>query len=181
MIDDHLLAEPYAQAAFEYAAKHGTLAGWSEALAVLAIVVQNEQFQMLLSNPKVEQSIILNILKRVVNTQDPAINNFILLLANYKRLNVAATINELFIALKLAHEKILDVHVKTPFNLDVEQSNKLQAAFAAKYNQQVRLHIQIEPSLIGGINVRVGDVVIDNSILGKINRFKAHLNLKETV
>lgn len=181
MIDDYAVARPYAHAAFEYAVKQGTLDAWSDAIEILAFAVQNDKLANLLNNPNVNQQQVIDILTQVVNTTDAGIKNFILLLAQYKRLLIAPAVFELFQQLKLKHEKILHVDVTSAFELAETQMTQLRAALTKKFNHQVTLQQHVDPSLIGGLAVRMGDFVIDNSILGKINRFKAHLNLKETV
>lgn len=181
MIDDHSIARPYAQAAFQHAVDSNSLSAWLSTLEILSVAVQSEQLVSLLSNPQVNQQQVTDILIDVAKATDSAMKNFILLLADYKRLAIVPAIFELFNELKMEHERLLDAHVFSPFELSAEQSSKLQAALAKKFDQQVALHQQVDPSLIGGAVIRIGDLVIDNSILGKINRFKAHLNLKETV
>jgi len=180
MINDHSVARPYAQAAFNHALQEDKLVDWDNSLELLSLMMQDKRLVSLLSNPKVSKKSVQDLIIELVNAPNQAINNFILLLAENKRLSLISLIYELFRQLKLCHEHVIDVHVLSAFDLNETQSKNLQAAIAAKYGQQIKLHIRRDDSLIGGLVVRIGDTVIDNSIRGKINRLKAHLSLKET-
>lgn len=174
-------ARPYAQAAFDYAVENNVLEDWESALKTLAIAVQDQQLIALLNNPAIEQHQLVALLMQTLKTDNTALKNFLLLLLEYKRLTIVPAVSEVFQTLKMQYEKHVDINVYAAFELNSHQTQKLQQAFAKKYGQQVTLHQHLAPELIGGLRVRVGDTVFDNSILDKINRFKAHLNLKETV
>lgn len=174
-------ARPYAQAVFDYAVENNALEEWERALKILAIAGQDPQLVTLLNTPTIDQHKLITILMQTLKTNNVALENFLLLLLEYKRLTILPAISEVFQALKMQREKQLDVDVYAAFQLNSHQTQKLQQAFAKKYGQQITLHQHLEPALIGGLRVRVGDTVFDHSILDKINRFKAHLNLKETV
>lgn len=181
MSELYAVARPYAQAAFNQALESASIDKWTIALEKLAIAVNDEQLAAILSNPSIQKQQVLDLLVDIVSDTDLFIKNFILLLAEYNRLPLASIIFELYKTFKMDHEKIVDAHVFSPFKLEAAQLDRLRHALAKKLNHEVICHEHLDQSLISGVVVRVGDTVINHSIRDKINRFKAHLNLKEAV
>jgi F-type H+-transporting ATPase subunit delta len=181
MSDAYAIARPYSQAAFNEALESSTLEKWMSALEILSIAVSDEHLAAILTNPQIPQEPVTDLLIELSSQGDIAIKRFILLLAEYKRLFFIPVIFELCKALKMEHEHRLDAHVFSPFKLDASQLDRLSDALTKKFKHQVICHEHLDESLISGVVVRIGDKVIDHSIRDKINRFKAHLNLKEAI
>lgn len=77
-------------------------------------------------------------------------------------------ISSLFELYKAEQEKSVDVEVTSAFALNQEQQDKLAKVLSARLSREVRLHAVEDTSLIGGVVIRAGDLVIDGSIRGKI-------------
>ena len=85
--------------------------------------------------------------------------------------SIAALLPEiaaLFDLYKAEQEKSVDVEVTSAFALNQEQQDKLAKVLSARLNREVRLQVEEDSSLIGGVVIRAGDLVIDGSIRGKI-------------
>ncbi|MDC1436518.1 F0F1 ATP synthase subunit delta [Gammaproteobacteria bacterium] len=165
------LARPYARAAFEVAVKTKDLQLWSDMLTQLANVVSNERVAGLLSLPSLtgeqQAKIVIDLCGDEINAQ---VQNFVIVLSENKRLSLLPEIVGLFDILKAEQEKTVDVEISTAFALIDETEKKLAEAIKAKLNRDVKIHSQIDKNLIGGIVIRAGDLVIDDSVRGKLHK-----------
>ncbi|MCY1392472.1 ATP synthase subunit delta [compost metagenome] len=163
------LARPYAKAAFEYAHAHQQLAEWSVALGVLAAVSQDDTVRQLLKEPQLTAATKAESLIEVCGDKLIASSqNFVRTVAENKRLDLLPTITEMFEQLKAEQEKLVEVEVTSAFALSQEQQDKLAKALSARLSREVRLHASEDASLIGGVVIRAGDLVIDGSVSGKL-------------
>lgn len=163
------LARPYAKAAFEYAQTHQQLADWSAALGVLAAVSQDDTVRQLLKEPQLTSSAKAQSLIDVCGDKlNAPAQNFVRTVAENKRLELLPTIAEMYEQLKAEQEKSVEVEVTSAFTLSKEQQDKLAKALSARLSREVRLHASEDASLIGGVIIRAGDLVIDGSVRGKL-------------
>lgn len=176
MADKTTIARPYARAAFEEAKTHGGLAAWSEALAAGALAVRDARVTALLDNPKVSRTELADLLISIAAGKlDTAGGNFIRTLAENHRLPLLPEISVLFDELKNAAEGVADVTVTSAVALSPPQLKSLEDALAKRLKRQVRLHTELDPALIGGAVVRSGDLVIDGSLKGRLERITHEL------
>lgn len=172
------LARPYAQAAFEYATAHKQVDAWSEALQYLATVVKQPNVAKLLKNPKLTPKELVEICCSFIPTDNSAeqhIINFIKVLAENRRLNVIPEINELFAEQRAASEKVLQVEVDSVIELSEDYQKKLIKILTKKLGSEIKLKCVINKDLMGGLLIRAGDLVIDSSIRGQLERMKENL------
>jgi len=171
MSDMTTIARPYATAAFEYALQKNALSAWANMLNSAASLVEQKEIVGLLSNPEITRKkiadITCDILSSVLDTEK---ENFIRLLAEYNRLSVLPDIASLFASYCAEHEKNITVQVTSAVALDDLYRQKLAASLAQRLGRQVSLQCEINPSLLGGVIAKAGDVVIDGSVRGKLNR-----------
>ena len=165
------LARPYAKAAFEVATSAGALHAWSSMLTQIASVVRNERVAEFLASPSFtgeqQANIVIALCGDEINTE---LQNFVTVLSENKRLLLLPEIVVLFDILKADQEKTVDVEISTAFELADETEKKLAQAIKAKLNRDVRIYSQIDKNLIGGTVIRAGDLVIDASVRGKLNK-----------
>jgi F-type H+-transporting ATPase subunit delta len=163
------LARPYARAAFEFAVTANDLAKWSSELSVAAAVSQTEKVKKLLSSPSLtSDQQARHFIEVCGDALGDKAQNFIKVLAENKRLPLLPEIVTLFDGFKANREKSVDVEVATVFDLDEAIQQKLQESLAGKLEREVKLHTVIDKSLIGGVLIRAGDIVIDGSIKGRL-------------
>jgi F-type H+-transporting ATPase subunit delta len=176
MSDSTTIARPYAKAIFESALAEKKLAEWSAALMTLAQATLNPDAAQFIENPAstIEQHIQLlqGLFKSGANE---SINNLISLLATNKRLMLLPEISALYEALRAEQEKTLDVDVSSFSDLSAAQQERLIASLSQRLQRKVSLKISIDPSLLGGAIIRAGDLVIDGSVRGKLNKLSTGL------
>jgi F-type H+-transporting ATPase subunit delta len=171
------LARPYARAAFETAVATNRLGAWSQMLGLLGALVQEERvasFLMVPANSAAQQADTLIDLSG--DALDDSVRNFVRVLATNKRLILLGEIVELFEEMKADHERVVDVEVVSAFSMDESAQQKLASALKQRLQRDVKLNTSVDKSLIGGLVVRAGDLVIDGSVRGKLNKLIETMN-----
>jgi F-type H+-transporting ATPase subunit delta len=176
MADKTTVARPYAKAAFAEASARNRLTEWSRALALAGHVVSDARIERLIENPEVPPTEIAQLVMGVTGAELGEFwRNFLLTLAGNHRLGYLPQIAVLFDELKDQAEGVADVTVTSATPLDGGQQRKLSEALARRLKKKVRLHCATDPGLIGGAIVRAGDLVIDGSLKGKLERMANEL------
>jgi F-type H+-transporting ATPase subunit delta len=169
MAEPSTLARPYAKAAFEYAMAAKKLQPWFDALSLsAAIAAQARVAKALSSSALTAEQKALVFIDVCGDQMDEKIKNFIHTLASNKRLALLPYIKELFAAMKAQQEKSIEVEVTTAYELSPDLIDKLAQALCAKLNRSVSVQSSVDKSLLGGVIIHAGDMVIDGSIRGRL-------------
>lgn len=165
------LARPYAKAAFEFAVAANKLDAWSGMLALAASVISDAVFAERVNNPAVTGERKAEDLLMVCEGQiDAEFSNFIRTLAESDRLSLIPVIAELYEQTKAEHDRAILVEVESAFELNDDQQKTLATALSKRLDRTVTPHVTINPALIGGVLIRAGDLVIDGSVRGKLEK-----------
>ena len=177
MTDKTTIARPYARAAFAVAQARGVLPTWSEALHNAATVVADPRVQSLVGNPHATAKRLAELVSDIGgNKLGGEWHELVLALAQNGRLAVLPEIATLFDGLKDEAEGTVDVTITAASALDEKQQKTLSAALAHRLKRQVRLHNEVDASLIGGAVIRAGDLVIDGSLRTRLERMAFELS-----
>lgn len=170
------IARPYAKAVFRYAREQNDFASWQNMLIAAGEVMRSKEVREYLSQPgltsEAQSTWLQDLLKGQLN--DPAIR-FLDLLAKNGRLDVLPDVSELYQDLQNEAQDITAAEVTSSHPLSDDVVEKLRASLVQKYSGQIELTQNIDPGLIGGAVVRVGDEVTDGSVRGKLNQLKQTL------
>ncbi|MCH8958767.1 MAG: F0F1 ATP synthase subunit delta [Proteobacteria bacterium] len=176
MAEKVTIARPYAKAVFALACEREKLAQWSEFLGNTASAVSDPRVAGLLNSPRVARAELADLIVELcADEADELAGNFIRVLAQYRRLNVLPEIVTLFEALRAEYENSVDVSLISALPVDQAQQDKIAAALRKRLGRDVRLHCEIDESLIGGAVIRAGDLVIDGSLSGRLARLATEL------
>ncbi len=178
MADNHTIARPYAQAAFEIASDSKGLDKWSDALAVAKDLLSDGQVTKFLANPKLTDDERLSFLTDLFASAGGKTSflaggnkhgtNFLKLLLEYERIAVLPEIADHFDALKANIENTVDVTVTSASPLSAAQQKAITTALEARLGREVNLETEIDENLIGGAVISAGDVVIDGSLRARL-------------
>ncbi|HKQ29824.1 MAG TPA: F0F1 ATP synthase subunit delta [Burkholderiales bacterium] len=168
MAENVTLARPYAEAAFALASKTKALAAWQDTLDRLAIVAADARMRDVMGNPKVSASQLVKLLVDVAGKVSPEQENFLNVLVENERVTVLPEIRDLFVARKNQHERVKQAHVTSAFALDDKALKQLIDELEPRFNCKLEVTVDVDPELIGGVRVAVGDEVIDASVRGKL-------------
>jgi F-type H+-transporting ATPase subunit delta len=130
----------------------------------------------LLTNPRVTAADLAGLVIEVLGgALDDEGRNFVKVLAANRRLGYLPEIAAIFAHLKSEAERAVDVTVTSAVELSADQQSKLAAAVEKRLSRTVRLHLKLDPSLIGGAVLRADDLVIDGSLKGRLDRLEHEL------
>ena len=168
MAENLTLARPYADAAFSLAKAGNALGPWSAALDRMAAVVTDPQMQGCIGNPRLSATQVFGFFTDVVGKLTAEQKNFVQVLIDNDRLGVLPEIRELFVELKNGFEGVKDAAIESAFPIDNATLAQLTADLEARYRCKIKSTITINPDLIGGVRIAIGDQVIDASVRGKL-------------
>ena len=176
MAEIQTLARPYAEAVFELAKGGNALTRWSEMLAFIATVAADENIQRLSSDPRVDRAHFLELFLNICgkNMSDEGAN-FIRLLLENRRLSLMPEIVAQYEALRAEAEARVEATVVSAFPLEPAQIQNLGDALKRKFGREVNLTAQVDKTLLGGVVIRAGDLVIDGSVRGRLSELATYL------
>lgn len=170
------IARPYAKAVFDSALAKNTLPAWSKSLKQLGVIAGNSEMKRLLQNPLVTKKTLVDLF---IDLAGPELSqdakNLIDLLAERKRLNLLPEISKVFEKCLADHERMIEVKVVSAYPIDETRMRKLQGALQTYLKRQVTLQQSLDSALVGGAIIYAGDLVIDGSLRGKLNRLSERL------
>lgn len=164
------VARPYAKAAFDFAQENKALDKWAEMLEFSAAVAENEQVAELITGAMAPESVADTFIKICDEQLDTNGQNFIKVLAENQRLVTLSEVYKQYIELCAEATKEIAVEVTSATKLTKAQQTKISAKLEKRLERKVKLNCSVEPSLIAGMIIRAGDLVIDNSVRHQISR-----------
>jgi len=165
------IARPYALAAFEYARDKQQLSAWKAFLESAANVARDKAAVKVLKNPKFTAEQAFELFQSVLaQLLDEDRKNFLHLLAQNARLTALPDIAEQFNQYYAALEKMSSVRVITAVQVEDAFKQRLAASLSKRVNRDVTLHCEVNPAILGGAIIHIGDRVIDGSVRGKLTR-----------
>ena len=169
MAEARTIARPYAEAIFRLAKAKEALPAWSGMLQFAASIAVDQRIRELVGNPKVQPrrlgELLLDICGDELNDEG---RNFIILLAENGRVEILPEVSGLFEQLKAQHEGVLSAKIASAFAMSDEQLKELVTNLEAKFKRKIEAIVSIDPELIGGVKVEIGDEVLDASVRGKL-------------
>ena len=205
MADLSTLARPYARAAFDYAKEHHAISEWQDYLAVMNAIINDKAMTDYLHNPAIAATTKVATLTEIYNhsatddsnnvfktlstaiegsqQSDSNINsaisssfkNFLTQLAEQDRLLLLPSIYERFVILQAADAKEVHAYVTSAYPLTPAQELQIETQLKTSLNAGVVLHVDVDPSLLAGVTIKIGDKVIDDSVRGKLQQLKTQL------
>ena len=169
------LARPYAEAMFQVAEK-GDLKKASAELDALAAVAANPQLRQFAEDPKADAAQVYDVVTSVANVPlSDASKNLLRTVIDNGRLGVLAEIAAQFHALVGARSGVSDAIVYSAFPIEPAALADVVAALEKRFKRKLDATVQVDPALIGGIRVVVGDEVLDTSVKARLEQMKAAL------
>ncbi len=169
------IARPYAEALFK--ASTSDLAGAAAWLDELAAIAGNSQLQQFADNPRTTVNQAFDLIAGVVKTPLPEhARNFLRTVIENGRLSVMPEIATQFRSLKNARSGSSDAVVYSAFPIDGTALAEVAATLEKRFGRKLNVKVELEPALIGGIRVVVGDEVLDTSVKARLEQMKVALS-----
>lgn len=168
------IARPYAEALFKASSKDlNGAAVWVDALSVVA---QNAQLQQFADSPKASTGQVFDLIAGVAKVDLPeAAKNFLRTVIENGRLSALPEMAAQFRALKNAQSGSSDAVVHSAFPIDGAALAELAVTLEKRFKRKLNLSVVLQPELIGGIRVVVGDEVLDTSVKARLEQMKVAL------
>lgn len=170
-------SERYALALFQIANQHGASEEVEADLReVKKVFIENQELLNLLGSPKLSSENRNNIISELFGQGNGYVVNTLQLLAERRRLNEVADVVNHYIDLANEAKGIEDAKVYSVSPLTEEERASISATFAKKIGKQsLRIENIIDPSLIGGLRLQIGNRIYDSSISSKLERLQRQL------
>jgi F-type H+-transporting ATPase subunit delta len=169
MAENVTIARPYAEAAFGIADASGTLPAWAQALDLLAEIVTHPEVRAAIGNPRLTDEQLYGVIASLTgDAMTGDIQKFVRLLIENGRLAALPEIRDLFQELKNEREGVVDALVSTAFELNPAQTADLVADLQHRFKRKVNPVVTVDKELIGGLQVKIGDELIDSSVRGQL-------------
>lgn len=176
MAEISTLARPYAKAAFELARDGGRFAEWGNALSALAQAVKAPEIAGFIGHPALFKGDLADVLSQALGSTLGAEGTALLkLLVENNRLTVAPAIAEQFEALRAEAESRIDVEITSAVAIEPRQQEQLADAIGKRLSRDVVVQWKTDESLIAGAVIRAGDLVIDGSVKGELEKLSTAL------
>lgn len=172
------IARPYAEALFKATSKDlNGAAVWVDALSAVA---QNAQLQQFADSPKASTNQVFDLIAGVMMSSSKvdlpdAGKNFLRTVIENGRLNALPEMATQFRALKNAQSGSFDAVVHSAFPIDSAALADLAVTLEKQFKRKLNLSVVLQPELIGGIRVVVGDEVLDTSVKARLEQMKVAL------
>ena len=176
MAEATTVARPYAEAAFEIARDQNAMDNWARMLAFGATVVRDARVADALDNPRLgapeKESLLLSI---AGDNLTPDARNFFRVLVEADRVALLPEIATLFEELKDRAQNAAKAQIESAFELSDAQLADLKAMLEKRFGKHIQTAVRVNPAVIGGARVTVGDTVIDASIKAKLDAMASQL------
>lgn len=171
MAEVSTIARPYALAAFKQAKQEGKLGEWSDMIEALSVIVSDPLVKGLIANPRVKREQLADL---IIEVGGKALSdtgkNFVRVLAEKGRLKFVPEVRRIYEQERAESEGRSKVQVTSAFELNDAEKDKITSSMSKRLGTEVDLSVNVDDSLIGGVVIRAGDLVIDASLRGRMNR-----------
>jgi len=176
MAEKSTIARPYAEAIFSLALEEAKLSDWSDILQLAAAVAADDNMQDMIGNTNVNKEdlaqLFIDVLGKASNKRG---NNLFKILAENRRLGFLPEIAEQYEVLRADQEKTIEAEIVSAFEVSDKQQTQIADKLKARLGREVSLTCTIDESLIGGVIIKAGDMVIDGSAIGQIQKLSVEL------
>lgn len=164
------VARPYAKAAFDFAVEHQSLERWQQMLLLMSEVTCHQQIADQLLGSVAPETLAQMLISVCGDWLDEPGQNFIRVMAQNGRLQVLPEVLTQFNQLRALLDLTIDVDVLCASPLNDRQQANIAAAMEKRLSRKVKLNCKIDKSVLAGIVIRAGDMVIDGSVRGRLAR-----------
>lgn len=169
-------AKRYAEAAFELAREQGALDQWERDLQRLADVLRDPSVAEFFDSPAIPVDAKQRAIEAIL--PDPSqqyVRNLAFLLLERGRLSQLPQVVEVFRDLVLQERGIAIAEVTTAVDLTPDEAEQVRERLGQLTGKQIQLKPRVDPSIIGGIVVRIGDDLIDGSVRTQLTQLRQRM------
>lgn len=165
----------YAQALFELARESGAVGEWDEQLATLAVAAATPEFVSLMEAPEIADDERARALEHVLPDLSDGARNLLGLLARARAVQALPQVHERYRALVDAAQGVVRVQVTSAVDLTEDDTKRIAEQLSTALGGDVRVTAAVDPEMLGGLVIRVGDRVIDGSARQRLTALRGAL------
>lgn len=171
------IARPYAEAVFKRAGETSSFPAWSEALQLMATVASDETMAGVIAGAQLSKAQLAEVFNEVAGDKlNQEAKNLVKLLAENGRLELLPEIAAQYEVQRAEGEGCIDAEIISAFAVSDAQRTKVAESLKARLGREINLSVTIDESLMGGAVIRAGDMVIDGSVSGKLEKLASTVN-----
>jgi len=177
IVYDSTVSERYARALFNVAKNQGTLeAIKSDAEQLLILLKKDSKLAVFLEGPQFPTENKLELVEKLFTGKvQQMVSQLLVMLIKKGRIEYARPIFTRFIELAEQDQGLYQAEVATAAELTPDQKAKIQQGLEGYTNSRLRLTYRVEPGLIAGVRFTMGDMLIDDTVKGKLQKLKFQL------
>ncbi len=168
-------AKRYAQAVFELANERGTIERWNNDLAILGALAADDEVSAFLASPSTSEADKIALIDKALENAQPEARRLGQMLVRRRRLPIIPEMVAAYNEAVLAQSGVLVAKVTTAVELGTDGEQQVRDQLSQLFGKEVVLNTDVDPSLIGGLVVRVGDNLIDGSVSNSLRRLHERL------
>ena len=177
MIELSPLARPYAKVIFSAALDVGNHERVAKDLALLSAVSQTQEVSRLIEDPELSKDKIAQTIIGLADGEvDKLANKMLELLADNKRLNLIEAINTSYQELLEQHNNTSSIVVNVANQPSEDNKNMIIEKLLSEHGEGSNIEFSEDPSIMGGLSIKIGDETLDLSIRGKVKKLVNQLN-----
>ena len=177
MIELSPLARPYAKAIFSAALDVGNHETVAKDLALLSAVSQTQEVSRLIEDPELSKDKIAQTIIGLADGEvDKLANKMLELLADNKRLNLIEAINTSYQELLEQHNNTSSIVVNVANQPSEDNKKMIIEKLLSEHGEGSNIEFSEDPSIMGGLSIKIGDETLDLSIRGKVKKLVNQLN-----
>ncbi|MCX7622981.1 MAG: ATP synthase F1 subunit delta [Thermomicrobium sp.] len=170
------VAKRYAQAAFAVAKEHGQLEHWEQRLPALEALASDADVEEFVQNPAIPLEAKVQLVERLFpDAEDRFVRNLLVLLLERGRWHQLRDVVEAFRQLLREARGVIEVELVTAVPLDAAELERVRAEIERRLQRPVQLQASVDPELLGGAILRIGDEVFDASVRTQLTTLRRQL------
>lgn len=169
------LARPYAEAIFSLALEQGKLEDIAILLENICVIMANPDVSSIMANSSISSKSKFSLFANLIHSKDQQIENILHTLITNKRMELCQEINSLYKKLRDEAEQKQEVLITSAQELSKTQQQKICSNIKQSIQKEVKPIFVVDPTLIGGITIKINDTLTDKSTRGLLNQLKIAL------
>lgn len=171
------MISPYATALFDLAAADNKVDEYDDLLKDLVVILQeNPEFMLLMDHPGLDKEEKMKRISEAFGFLDQTLYFFFKILIEDHQMKEARQILEDFCELADQSRGIETAYVSSAIPLSQKEMDELQKALEKKHNKKIKVKVSVEPELLGGLRVQIGEEITDQTLKHKLLRLKDQLS-----
>lgn len=178
MSEAKTIARPYAVAAWKHAVSDSKQDLWSEMLDFMATVVSNDAMSAIVKDPRVDADTLAGLMLEICGGRiNDVADAFVRLLVDNGKLSLMPEIAEVYSELQAEAGGAVQAKLIAAYPVNAKFEQAISSAMKKRLDREVTFTTDIDKSLLGGVIIRAGDMVIDASVRGQIEALAADLRI----